>query len=286
MFEGFETLDLDGAGARIRLRRGGSGPPVLLLHGYPETGAMWHRVAPPLAQSLTIVVPDLRGYGASEKPPGDDQHATYSKRATAADQVAVMEALGFERFAVVGHDRGARVAQRMALDHPERVSRLAVLDIVPTRHVFATADAELARAYYHWFFLSQPAPLPERLIGSDPSFFLRTCLAAWSGAGLDAFDAEALVEYERSFADPAAIHASCEDYRAGNTIDLEHDEVDYGRPLLPDEVRLRGEGGAGSDEVDPATPTAWCSLPDRQGRERPRRCIRRSPASTRPKSTS
>ncbi len=226
MFEGFERLRVETGEAAINLVRGGSGPPVLLLHGYPQTHAMWHGVAPGLAEDFTIVATDLRGYGDSSKPFGDEDHATYSKRAMAADQVKVMESLGFPSFAVVGHDRGGRVGHRMALDHPERVTRLAVLDIVPTRHVYATVGKDLATAYYHWFFFIQPYDLPETLIGADPAYYLRKKLGGW-GTSLDAFSPESLAEYERCFSDPATIHASCEDYRAAASIDLVHDDADY-----------------------------------------------------------
>ncbi len=198
---------------------------MLLLHGYPQTHAMWHRVAPRLAENFTVVAADLRGYGDSSKPAGDAEHVTYSKRATAGDQVEVMASLGFDSFAVVGHDRGARVAHRMALDHPDRVTKLAALDIVPTREVFAAVGKDLATAYYHWFFLIQPYDLPERLIGADPGYYLHRKLGGW-GTNLDAFAPEALAEYERCFSDPRTIHASCEDYRAAASIDLVHDEAD------------------------------------------------------------
>src|SRR3712207_1261879 len=176
--------------------RGGEGPPVLLLHGYPQTHAMWHLVAPRLAESFTVVATDLRGYGDSSKPEGGEDHAGYSKRAMALDQIGVMRELEFDSFAVVGHDRGARVAHRMALDHPERVTKLAVLDIVPTHYVFATADKNLATAYYHWFFLIQPYDLPEHLIGADSDYYLRKKLGGW-GPGIDLFDPRAYAEYER-----------------------------------------------------------------------------------------
>jgi haloacetate dehalogenase len=172
-----------------------------------------------------VVAPDLRGYGASGKPPGSASHIEYAKRTMAADQVAVMGALGFEEFAVVGHDRGGRVGHRMALDHPERVQRLAVLDIVPTHEVFRTTDEMLARVYWHWFFLSQPYDLPERLIGADPEYLLRFALRAWSSDGT-VFDEAAVAEYAAAFRDPATVHATCEDYRAAASIDLEHDEAD------------------------------------------------------------
>ena len=225
MFEGFERERVKTGEVEIDLVRRGDGLPVLLLHGYPQTHAMWHLVAPRLAEDFTVVAADLRGYGDSSKFFGDEDHSTYSKRKTAADQVAVMEALGFDSFAVVGHDRGARVGHRLALDYPERVTKLAVLDIVPTRHVFRTVEKELATAYYHWFFFIQPYDLPETLIGADPSYYLRKKLGGW-GTALETFAPEALAEYERCF-DAATIHASCEDYRASASIDLTHDEVDW-----------------------------------------------------------
>ena len=225
MFENFERVRVETGDAEINLVRGGEGPPVLLLHGYPQTHSMWHGVAPRLAENFTVVAADLRGYGDSSKPFGGEDHATYSKRAMAADQVKVMESLGFPSFAVVGHDRGGRVGHRMALDHPDRVTRLAVLDIVPTRHVYATVGKDLATAYYHWFFFIQPYDLPETLIGADPVYYLRKKLGGW-GTSLDAFAPEALAEYERCFSDPSTIHASCEDYRAAASIDLVHDDAD------------------------------------------------------------
>jgi haloacetate dehalogenase len=224
MFDGFEVRDIATRGTSIHARIGGSGPPLLLLHGYPQTHAMWHRVAPVLAERCTVVSADLRGYGDSSKPTSDPEHAVYSKRASADDMVEVMAALGFARFMVAGHDRGGRVAHRLALDHPERVERMAVLDIVPTRTVFRATDQAIATGYYHWFFLIQPYDLPERLIGADPVYYLRRKLGAW--AALDNFAPEALAEYERCFSDPATIHASCEDYRAAASIDLAHDEAD------------------------------------------------------------
>lgn len=229
-FDGFRRTRIATPEVEIAARVGGSGPGLLLLHGYPQTGAMWHRVAPALAKHFTVVVPDLRGYGASGKPDGAPGGSLYAKRVMATDQVAVMTELGFDTFAVAGHDRGGRVAHRLALDHPDRVERLAVLDIAPTLHVFRTADEILARYYYHWFLLSQPHDLPERLIGADPEFYLRWCLNAWS-SGLENFEAGALAEYLAAFADPATIHASCEDYRAGAGLDLEHDEADLDTPL-------------------------------------------------------
>ena len=227
MLEDFEAVDVDVDGARIHAVVAGSGPPVLLLHGYPQTHVMWHRVAPDLAERHTVVLPDLRGYGDSSRPPSQPDHGSMSKRAMAADQVALMRGLGFERFAVVGHDRGARVAHRLCLDRTDVVSRVALLDIVPTRHVFGHVDRALAQAYYHWFFLAQDPDLPEHLIGADTDYYLRRKLAQWAGGGgIDAFAPEAVEDYLRCFRDPEVVRASCEDYRAGASIDLEHDEVD------------------------------------------------------------
>ncbi|MFP5022729.1 alpha/beta fold hydrolase [Pseudonocardia phyllosphaerae] len=227
MFDGFESFDLtvgdpDGGVVTVHGVRGGAGPPVLLLHGFPQDHAMWEPVATALARTHTVVCPDLRGYGESGRPASGDDHAGYAFRAMAADQVAVMEQLGFDTFAVAGHDRGARVTHRMLLDHPERVIRAALLDILPTAYVYDHVDRRLATAYYHWFFFIQPADLPERLIAGDPLGYLHRLLGGW-GSGLDAHPAEALASYERAFADPAARHAMLEDYRAGASIDLEHD---------------------------------------------------------------
>jgi haloacetate dehalogenase len=227
LLENFEDHDVDVDGTRIHAAVGGAGPPVLLLHGYPQSHVMWHRVAPELADRHTVVLADLRGYGDSSRPPSQVDHASYSKRAMAADQVGLMRQLGFQSFSVVGHDRGARVAHRLCLDRPEVVSRAAFLDIVPTRHVLAHVDRGMAQAYYHWFFLSQDPDLPEHLIGADPAYYLRRKLAQWSGgAGIELFAPEAVEEYVRCFSDPEVIRASCEDYRAGASIDLEHDEGD------------------------------------------------------------
>jgi haloacetate dehalogenase len=250
MFEGFERVRVETEGATIEGVRGGAGLPVLLLHGYPQSHAMWHLVAPLLAESFTVVATDLRGYGDSSKPEGGEDHAGYSKRAMALDQVEVMRELGFNSFALVGHDRGGRVAHRMALDHPERVMKLAVLDIVPTYHVFATADKNLATAYYHWFFLIQPYDLPEHLIGADPDYYLGKKLGGW-GSGVEVFAPEAYVEYLRCFRAPKTIHASCEDYRAAATIDLTHDEADRGRKVECPLLALWGENGVVEKLYDP-----------------------------------
>ena len=244
MFAGFSDERIDvGGGVAIRARVAGEGRPVLLLHGYPQTHACWHRVAPLLvAAGFRVVAADLRGYGDSSKPASSADHAAYSKRAMAADQVAVMRALGHDRFAVAGHDRGGRVVHRMALDHPGAVRRLAVLDIAPTATMYARTDMAFATGYYHWFFLIQPAPLPERLIGADPEFYLRRKLAAWD-RGPDTFAPEAFAEYLRCFGDPASIAATCEDYRAAATIDLEHDVADAGRTVAAPLLALWGEHG-------------------------------------------
>jgi haloacetate dehalogenase len=234
-FPGFTSKRIATSGADINLVTGGSGPPLLLLHGYPQTHAMWHRVAPRLAQHYTVVATDLRGYGDSGKPAGGDQHIAYSKRAMAQDQVEVMAALGHPSFCVVAHDRGARVAHRMALDHPAAVKKLAVLDIVPTRLMYAASDQVFATAYFHWYFLIQPAPFPETLIGANPDFFIKSQMGRRHG-GLSVFAPEAMEEYLRCFRDPATIHASCEDYRAAAGIDLVHDAADIDKrvecPLL------------------------------------------------------
>ncbi|MEO8835693.1 MAG: alpha/beta hydrolase [Caldimonas sp.] len=230
-FAGFES-GLHAAGeVELFARTGGKrgAPPVLLLHGYPQTHFLWRRVAALLAADFELVLPDLRGYGDSAKPAPagtpELDHARHSKRAMAADVAALMRSLGHERFAVVGHDRGGRVAHRLALDHADRVERLAVLDIVPTVDMYDATDMRSATLYYHWYFLIQPAPLPERMIGGDPAFYLRWTLGSWGAAGLDFIEPEALAEYERCFCRADAIHAACEDYRASASIDLEHDRA-------------------------------------------------------------
>jgi len=228
---------------RHNLAQGAGRPPLLLLHGFPQTHVMWHRVAPRLGERYAVVAPDLRGYGDSDKPISDAAHAAYSKRATAADAVALMRRFGFERFGVCGHDRGGRVAHRMALDHPGAVARLMLLDISPTQTMYERTDMAFARAYYHWFFLIQPAPMPERLIGGDPEFYLRAKLGGWGTHGLEVFDPRALAEYERCFRDPATIHAMCEDYRAAASIDLEHDRADPQAKIVCPLRVLWGERG-------------------------------------------
>jgi haloacetate dehalogenase len=231
----FTTQRLRTQGAEIHCVHGGKGPPLLLLHGYPQTHMIWHAVAPVLAQQFHVICPDLRGYGDSSKPPGAPNHANYSKRVMAQDMVDLMRQLGYERFAVAGHDRGARVAHRLALDHPARISAACVMDIAPTLHMFDHTDQAFATGYYHWFFLIQPDGLPEHLIGLDPDYYLTEKLKRWAAPGA-AFSPRAVAEYSRCFSDPATIHASCEDYRAAASIDLEHDRADrhrrIGCPLL------------------------------------------------------
>ncbi|HXX84538.1 MAG TPA: alpha/beta hydrolase [Casimicrobiaceae bacterium] len=258
LFPRFETRRIAVTGAEINLVVGGIGPPLLLLHGYPQTHALWHKVTPRLAEAFTVVAPDLRGYGDSSKPGEGANHEGYSKRAMARDQVEVMDALGFKRFQVVGHDRGGRVAHRMALDHPHRVQKLVVLDICPTRAMYAATDMAFATAYYHWFFLIQPFDLPERLIGADPVYYLRKKIGGWGSAGLSIFDPRARAEYERCFRDPATIHATCEDYRAAATIDLEHDAADASARVACPLLVLWGDKGVVHRLFDPVAD--WRSL--------------------------
>jgi haloacetate dehalogenase len=226
MLEGFKRTEIATNGARIVTVTGGSGPPLLLLHGNPFTHLSWYKVAPALACEFTVVCTDLRGYGDSEKPPGGDDHSGYSFRAMAQDQVEVMAALGFERFFAVGHDRGARVLHRMCLDHPEKVLRAAILDIIPQHHLLNNVTRQWVTFSWHWFFNIQPYDLPERMMGADPDWFIGKKLAK-TEQGLSFFDKEALAEYTRCFRDPDTIHAICEDYRATFGIDLEMDTIDF-----------------------------------------------------------
>jgi haloacetate dehalogenase len=221
VLSGCEPVRVGGIHAAV----GGTGPPLLLLHGYPQTHAMWHRLTPALLPQFTVVASDLRGYGDSDKPPPTADHAPYSKRAQAAAQLELMAHLGFERFSIVGHDRGARVAHRLARDRPDAVERLALLDIVPTAHLYANVTRAVAENYFHWFFLTLPHPFPEQLIDADAAYWLDAMLGRFGG-GAAVFDEHAVAEYRRCFADPATISATCEDYRAGATIDLEHDAAD------------------------------------------------------------
>ena len=229
LFPGFESLSVPtDDGVVIHALTGGAGPPLLLLHGHPETHACWHRVAPVLADRFTLVIPDLRGYGDSSKPPGGQGQAAYSKRTMARDQLTLMQALGHPCFAVLAHDRGARVAHRLALDHAAAVSRLVLLDIAPTLAMYEQTGEAFARAYWHWFFLIQPAPLPERLIEADPEAYVREVMGRRS-AGLAPFDPRALAEYVRCLSLPEAARGVCEDYRASAGVDLDHDREDRAR---------------------------------------------------------
>ena len=232
LLPGFAQRKIRTSGAAINLRVAGKGPALLLLHGYPQTHLMWHKVAPELAREYTVVCPDLRGYGDSSKPKGLSDHSNYSKRAMALDMVEVMGALGHERFHVVGHDRGGRVGHRLARDHGRRVQTLTVLDISPTLKMYRSTTMQFAKAYYHWFFLIQEAPIPERMLKGQGPFYLFKRLGRGK-AGLKFFAREAMAEYVRAFNDPRTIHATCEDYRAAATIDLIHDQKDKAKLKMP-----------------------------------------------------
>jgi haloacetate dehalogenase len=248
LFDRFKSEDIVvESGVRIHACIGGSGPALLLLHGFPQTHFCWHKIAPKLAERFTVVATDLRGYGASSKVDGGHNHINYSKRAMALDQVRVMQALGFKRFHLAGHDRGGRVAHRLALDHPNSVTRLAILDIAPTSTMYARTDRAFAEAYYHWFFLIQPFDLPERLIGSDADYFLRQTLKSWCKRD-GAISEAAIATYAEAFNASGAIHAACEDYRAAATVDLEHDRADdeiFRRVAVPMLVLWGGRGTVG-----------------------------------------
>ena len=246
-FKGFEQDRFAVNGVEIFARFGGTRgkPPLLLLHGFPQTHAIWHRVARQLAGDYFLVMPDLRGYGDSSRPPGLPDHANYSKREMARDMAGLMTALGCAEFFACGHDRGGRVAHRLALDHPRRVRKLCVIDIAPTLDMYEATDMAFARAYYHWFHLIQPSPLPETMIGSNPRAYLHAKLGGWGSGGLGHLEPQALEEYERCFARPDAIHSACEDYRASASIDLEHDRQSraMGERIACDTLVLWGDRG-------------------------------------------
>jgi haloacetate dehalogenase len=258
-FSGFETADVSVNGVRLHLRTGGreDAPALLLLHGFPQSHVMWHRVAVLLAPHFRLVLPDLRGYGRSDKPSGlsrdDGGHAHGSKRTMAADLAALMQALGHERYFVAGHDRGGRVAHRLALDHAGAVRKLCVIDIAPTLDMYEATDMRFASAYYHWFFLIQPAPWPERMIGADPVGYLHWKLGGWGAGTMRHIEPEALAEYERCFGQPETIHAVCEDYRASAGIDLDHDRAsrEAGEKIACDLLVLWGRRGVVHALFDP-----------------------------------
>lgn len=239
---GFQLSEIALPDVTLRVRHGGSGPPLLLLHGHPQTHMMWGKIAAALARDFTLIMPDLRGYGQSSKPPYVDGHVNYSKRAMAGDAIALMQHFGFEQFNVAGHDRGARVAYRLALDHPQAVRRLAILDIIPTGDVWAHADDRFALGYWHWGFMAQPRPFPERTIARDPEYFFFLS----QGGKPPFFEADAAADYMAAVRDPETVRAMCEDYRAGATIDRALDEADRkaGRTIACPVLLLWGSRGA------------------------------------------
>jgi len=258
MLDGFRRSEIKTSGARIVTVTGGSGPPLLLMHGNPFTHLNWHKVAPTLAREFTVVATDLRGYGDSEKPPGGADHSGYSFRAMAQDQIEVMAALGFDKFYAAGHDRGGRVLHRMCLDHPEKVMRAAILDIIPQHHLYNNINKQWATFSWHWFFNIQPYDMPERMMGFDPDWFIEKKLAK-TKQGLSFFNKEALAEYKRCFRNPETIHAICEDYRAGASIDLEHDEKDIktGHKIGCRVLLLWGATGGVGRNHDPGPAEIW-----------------------------
>jgi haloacetate dehalogenase len=263
LFPGFAEHRIPTEGAEIFVRTGGSGPPLLLLHGYPQTHVCWHKIAPELARHVTLVLADLRGYGSSSAPRGDAEHKTYSKRTMAADCLTVMRALGHRRFAVGGHDRGGRVAYRLAFDHPDAICALIPIDILPTAVVWRHMTAERAISGYHWAFLAQPYPLPETLIGHEPIFYLEHTLKSWTGPrDLSPFAAEALAHYRALLKEPGRLHAVCEDYRAGASIDRELDEADLaaGRKITCPTFVVWGSEYLGRGRANPIEAwQAWCT---------------------------
>jgi haloacetate dehalogenase len=267
IIEGFQRRTLPGEGIEIDALVAGDGPPLLLLHGFPQTRMCWRGVARVLTDRFTVVVPDLRGYGRSGKPVGGGDHAAYSKRMMARDQVATMSALGFERFAVAGHDRGGRVGYRLALDHPERVSQLCVLDIIPTAEVWRSVDADVSAKMWHWPFLSQPESLPERMIAGDPDYFLNWMLGRHNTAGFE-YPAAALTDYLHCGRNPDSIHGYCEDYRAGFSFDRALDEADRGKRRITAPLLVLWGATGNVAKLDPiGTWRAWAD--EVQGQELP-----------------
>jgi len=255
MFEGFERGKKVVDGTHISYVIGGSGgPPLLFLHGFPQCKAMWARVAPKLTSEYTVICADLRGYGDSDKPRATDP-SSYSFRRMAADQLDLMQQLGFPRFHLVGHDRGARCGHRLALDHQDSIITLTIMDIVPTYTMFMETDRRVAGSYWHWYFLAQPAPFPERLIGNDPDFFYETCLVGWGKTKISDFDAEMLAEYRRAWRDPEMIRGSCCDYRAAAEVDLQHDAADQDRRVTCPTLVLYGAAGVMARLFD--IPAQW-----------------------------
>ncbi|TRU45432.1 MAG: alpha/beta hydrolase [Microcystis aeruginosa Ma_QC_Ch_20071001_S25] len=242
MLTNFRKFQLEVNGITINGIKGGRGFPLLLLHGYPQTHQMWHKIAPRLAANFTVIATDLRGYGDSDKPLPLEDSSNYCKRVIALDQVLLMEKLGYQEFYLIGHDRGARVSHRLALDFPEKVKKLVLLDIAPTLAMYEATNQTFATAYYHWFFLIQPSPFPETLIAANPDYYLQHCLQSW-GRDFSAFTEEALGEYQRCFRDLRTITATCADYRAAATIDLEHDRQDLDRKISSPLLVLWGEKG-------------------------------------------
>ena len=261
LFPGFESHWISTPEGKIFARSGGKGPPLVLLHGFPQTHVMWHRIAPELAKHFHVILPDLRGYGWSSAPRSEAPHETYSKREMAKDVIRVVEELGHTQFALAGHDRGGRVAYRLALDHPGRLSKLAVLDIIPTYAMWQRMDAKSAMKVYHWSFLAQPYPMPETMIAKSPSEWLEHTLASWTMAkDLSAFDSRALAHYRAFFNDPSRIHATCEDYRAGAGPDVDADEADCAASRTIDcpVFALWGESGIPAEGASPLD--AWRAL--------------------------
>ena len=272
MFENFETGRATVNGVGIHYRKGGSGPPLLLLHGHPETHVMWHKIAPDLAERFTVVASDLRGYGDSDKPPAGEENIGYSKRTLAQDQVALMAELGYQDFFLVGHDRGSRVAHRMVLDHPKCVRRVVMLDTIPVDTAFGNVNSDLATAWFHWFFMRRPEPFPETMIGGNVEFYMRHLMDSWSTVP-GAFTEEAFAEYLRCFEKPETIHASCQEYRA-ITLDLKHHASDRDKKVACPLLVLWGGSrethpGWSTNVVDPLT--AWRERCD-DARSRPLDC--------------